>query len=172
MTEEFPFFARAYQKILNASTTYTHGLEPIFYNAHNDFTWQATVLLGPLGSTTTTRRSHEARSHCHLSGHLADRRTVNYIRVGYSSVSYNMWTLCRDIRDTSLPELIDTLKEKLAEDDASFEGSPSRGRQGIWQLGLNQFSRRTSTICWHGSPRTRRLARASQICSTSTSIER
>ena len=34
------------------------------------------------------------------------------------------------------------IERKLAEDDASFEGSPSRGRHGIWQLGLNQFSRR------------------------------
>src|SRR5580704_13280923 len=71
------------------------------------------------------------------------RRAANYIRVGYSSVSYNMWTLCRDIRDKPLAELIDTLKSKLAqEDDISFEGSPSRNRRGIWQLGLNQFSRR------------------------------
>jgi hypothetical protein len=70
------------------------------------------------------------------------RRTVNYIRVGYSSVSYAMWTLCRDIRDRSLPELVDILEEKLAEDDVSFEGSRSRGRHGISQLGLNQFSRR------------------------------
>ncbi len=143
MTEEFPFFARAYQKILNASTTYTHGLEPIFYNAHNDFTWQATVLLAPLkvddDDKTVARKLAATATYLDI---WLMRRTVNYIRVGYSTVSYNMWTLCRDIRDTSLPELIDTLKEKLAEDDASFEGSPSRGRQGIWQLGLNQFSRR------------------------------
>ena len=71
------------------------------------------------------------------------RRTVNYIRVGYSSVSYTMWRLCRDIRDLPLNELIDTLKRKLAgEDDVTFEGSRSRGRGGISQLGLNQFSRR------------------------------
>ena len=27
------------------------------------------------------------------------RRAVNYVRVGYSSVSYAMYLLCRDIRD-------------------------------------------------------------------------
>jgi hypothetical protein len=32
--------AWAYQTILNASTTYARGLEAIFYNAHNDFTWR------------------------------------------------------------------------------------------------------------------------------------
>jgi uncharacterized protein with ParB-like and HNH nuclease domain len=35
MTEEFPFFARVYRQILKASKSYTPGLEPIFYNAHN-----------------------------------------------------------------------------------------------------------------------------------------
>lgn len=71
------------------------------------------------------------------------RRTVNYIRVGYSSVSYAMWRLCRDIRNKPLNELIDTLTHKLAsEDDITFEGSQSRGRGGIQQLGLNQFTRR------------------------------
>ena len=70
------------------------------------------------------------------------RRTVNYIRVGYSSVSYTMWTLCRDIRNQPLDELIETLKDRLAQDDVSFEASPARGRHGISELGLNQFSRR------------------------------
>ena len=143
MTEEFPFFARAYLRILGASTTYTPGLEAIFYNAHNDFTWQSTVLLAPLrvDDDNNTVAQKLAATATYLDIWLM-RRTVNYIRSGYSSVSYNMWTLCRDIRDKSLPELIDTLKEKLTEDDANFEGSPSRDRHGIWQLGLNQFSRR------------------------------
>jgi hypothetical protein len=34
--------------ILNASTTCTPGLEPIFFNACNDHTWQPIVLLAPL----------------------------------------------------------------------------------------------------------------------------
>jgi uncharacterized protein with ParB-like and HNH nuclease domain len=144
MTEEFPFFARAYLTILNASTGYMPGLEPIFYNAHNDFTWQPTVLLAPLRVNDDQRTVQQklAATATYLDIWVM-RRAANYIRVGYSSVSYNMWTLCRDIRDKPLAELIDTLKSKLAqEDDISFEGSPSRNRRGIWQLGLNQFSRR------------------------------
>ncbi|MEI7890225.1 MAG: DUF262 domain-containing protein, partial [Actinomycetes bacterium] len=45
ITEELPFFARAYRTILDGSSAYIPGLEPVFYNAHNDFTWQPTVLL-------------------------------------------------------------------------------------------------------------------------------
>jgi uncharacterized protein with ParB-like and HNH nuclease domain len=143
MTEEFPFFARMYQKILDASATYTPGLESVFYNAHNDFTWQATVLLAPLtvDDDDEIARRKLAATAAYLDIWLM-RRVVNYIRVGYSSVSYAMWALCRDIRDRPLPELIDVLEQKLAEDDVSFEGSPSRGRHGVSQLGLNQFSRR------------------------------
>jgi hypothetical protein len=70
------------------------------------------------------------------------RRVVNYIRVGYSSVSYAMWLLCRDIRRTSVSQLVSILSQKLAEDEITFVGSPSKGRIGIQGLGLNQFSRR------------------------------
>lgn len=143
MTEEFPFYARAYLRILAASRHYTPGLEAVFYNAHNDFTWQATVLLAPLCVTDddeTVRRKLEVTAR-YLDIWLM-RRVVNYIRVGYSSVSYAMWLLSRDIRGKSLNELIDVLTDRLAQDDVTFEGSPARGRGGIAELGLNQFSRR------------------------------
>lgn len=145
MMTEFPFFARAYRTILDASRTYTCGLESVFYNAHNDFTWQSTVLLAPLnvGDDDETVRRKLAATATYLDIWVM-RRTVNYIRVGYSSVSYAMWALCRDIRGKSLPDLLTTLQKKLDQDEAdvSFEGSPSRGRYGIGDLHLNQFSRR------------------------------
>jgi uncharacterized protein with ParB-like and HNH nuclease domain len=144
MTEEFPFFARAYQLILDASAEYMRGLEPVFFNANNDFTWQPTVLLAPLtvadGDETVRRKIAATATYLDI---WVMRRTVNYIRVGYSSVSYAMFLLCRDIRDKQLNPLIDILKEKLSSDqDITFEGSPSRNRHGVSQLGLNQFSRR------------------------------
>jgi hypothetical protein len=53
-----------------------------------------------------------------------------------------MWALCKDIRRRSLGDLIDVLLERLDNDDTTFEGSPSRRRGGMYELGLNQFSRR------------------------------
>lgn len=143
MTREVPFYARAYRRILEASFTYTPGLEPVFYNAHNDFTWQSTVLLAPLApdDDDDTVRRKLAATATYLDIWLM-RRTVNYIKVGYSAVSYAMWLLCRDVRGLSLPELVDALTSKLADDDVTFEGSPSRGRHGISDWGLNQFTRR------------------------------
>lgn len=143
MAESFPFFAEAYRRILHASRHYTPGLQAIFYNAHNDFTWQSTVLLAPLLETDDdeTVRRKLAVTATYLDIWLM-RRTVNYIRVGYSSVSYAMWMLCRDIRRKSLAELARILEQKLAEDEVAFTGSPTKGRTGIHGLGLNQFSRR------------------------------
>jgi uncharacterized protein with ParB-like and HNH nuclease domain len=143
ITENFPFFAKAYRVILEASRTYTKGLEPVFYNAHNDFTWQNTVLLAPLtiSDDDDTMRRKLAITATFLDIWLI-RRVVNYIRVGYSSASYTMYLLCKDIRGKSVDELVNILLGKLAENDATFDGSPSRGRIGVDALGLNQFSRR------------------------------
>ena len=95
-TGEFPFFAGAYRLILDASKTYTRGLEPVFYNAHNDFTWQSTVLLAPLtvGDSDQAVYRKLAATATYLDIWVM-RRTANYIRVGYSSVSYAMFMLCR-----------------------------------------------------------------------------
>ncbi len=141
--EGFPFFAKAYLRILDASQFFTKGLEAIYYNAHNDFTWQNTVLLAPLIETddddTVQRKMAVAATYLDI---WLMRRVVNYIRVGYSSASYAMWMLCRDIRRKTLDELVTILTQKLAVDDVSFKGSPTKGSSGIADLGLNQFSRR------------------------------
>jgi uncharacterized protein with ParB-like and HNH nuclease domain len=143
MAESFPFFAKAYRRVLQASKHYTPGLQAVYYNAHNDFTWQSTVLLAPLVETDDdeTVRRKLAVAATYLDIWLM-RRAVNYIRVGYSSVSYAMWLLCRDIRRKPLTELVPILEQKLAEDEVTFAGSAAKGRTGIQGLGLNQFSRR------------------------------
>lgn len=143
VTRDFPFFASAYKQIIGASEAYTAGLEAVFYNAHNEFTWQATVLLAPLQATDDgeTVRKKIAATATYLDIWLM-RRAVNYIRVGYSSTSYAMYLLCRDIRRKPLNELVQVLVEKLAADDVTFKGSPQKYRGGIDQLALNQFSRR------------------------------
>ena len=143
LSVNFPFFAKSYRRILDASTTFTKGLEAVFYNAHNDLTWQNTILLAPLVTSDDdeTVRKKIAVTATYLDIWLM-RRVVNYIRVGYSSISYAMWLLCCDIRRKSLSELVEILTKKLAEDDVTFKGWPAKGRGGIAELALNQFSRR------------------------------
>ena len=145
ITEAFPFFSRAYQLVMEASTRYTRGLEAVFYNAHNRFTWQPTVLLAPLvvgDSPETVRRKMQATA-TYLDIWIM-RRVVNYVRVGYSTTSYSMFLLCREIRGLALPALVDKLAALLEADaeDIDFRGSDSRGRTGIEGLGINQFTKR------------------------------
>ena len=71
------------------------------------------------------------------------RRTVNYIRVAHSSVSYAMFALVRDIRRLSM-EPIDVLRAKLDEEEPriGFHGSRLVIVAALRYLALNQFSRR------------------------------
>lgn len=144
MNRDFPFYAKAHKRIAAASTTYTPGFQSVFYNAHNDFTWQPTVLLAPLDplddEETVCRKIEATATFLDI---WIMRRTVNYVRVGYSTVSYAMYLLCKQIRRKPLGELIDILIAELAEgDDVTFEGSKSRDREGLWSWGINQTSRR------------------------------
>ncbi len=145
MTTEMQFFANAYKRILAASRDYTPGLEPVFYNAHNNFTLQSTVLLAPLivGDDDATVRDKIAATATYLDIWIM-RRAANYIRITYSNVAYSMWMLTKDIRRLPLPELVEVLQRKLQEDaeQVSFDGAQARGRSGLKGLAVNQFSHR------------------------------
>ncbi len=143
INRDFPFFAKAYETILDASKNYTPGLESVFYNAHNEFTWQNTVLLAPLIPTdddATVKAKIEAVA-TYLDIWLM-RRVVNYIRVGYSTTNYAMYLLSREIRQKTLEELKAILQDRLNSDEVNFDGHEAKGREGIDDLRLNQFSRR------------------------------
>jgi uncharacterized protein with ParB-like and HNH nuclease domain len=143
MTKEFPFFAKAYLTIQEASESYTPGLEHVFYNAHNGFTWQSTVLLAPL---TVTDKEETIRRKVAVTAAFLDiwimRRVTNYIRVGYSTASYAMYLVCKDIRRKPIQSLVKTLTKRLNDDDVTFAGAESKGRHGVENLYLNQWSRR------------------------------
>jgi len=143
MTKDFPFFARAYLMIQEASWTYSTGLEHVFYNAHNGFTWQSTVLLAPLAPTDKeeTMRRKIAVTAAFLDIWIM-RRVTNYMRIGYSSVSYTMYLICGEIRRKPLHSLVKILTKRLKDDEVTFEGSEAKGRQGIEKISLNQWSRR------------------------------
>lgn len=138
---QLPFFASAYRTILAASSRLSPGLESVFYNANNEFTWQNTVLLAAL---TPEDDEETVRRKIKVVADYLDiwilRRVANYVRVTFSSSAYAMFLLCRDIRRKPLMELVEILSARLAEDDVSFEGYPSKNRHGIAGLRLNQFS--------------------------------
>jgi uncharacterized protein with ParB-like and HNH nuclease domain len=143
MTKNFPFFAEAYLLIQNASEKYTTGLEHIFYNAHNGFTWQSTALLASL---SITDKEDVVRKKIEVTAAYLDiwimRRVVNFTRIGYSTVSYAMYLLCKEIRKKPLGSLVKVLVKRLESDNITFDGAPDKGRKGLDDFFLNQWSRR------------------------------
>ncbi len=143
MVEDFPFYAKAYSTILQATKQLTPGLESIYYNAVNDFTLQQTILLAPL----TKEDDQEMRRRkiqvvaTYLDIYIV-RRTLNYIRVNYSTVQYTMVQLIKEIRHKSLPQLVEILTHRLNEDDATFDSAKNGERKGLDDLRYNLFSKR------------------------------
>ena len=143
MTEDFPFYSKAYGTILQASKHLTPGLESVYYNAVNDFTLQNTILLAPLtiDDDLEMRRKKMQVVATYLDIYIV-RRTLNYIRVNYSSVQYTMVQLIKEIRHKSLEELVDTLTQRLNVDDATFDSAKGGERKGLNDLRYNMFSKR------------------------------
>lgn len=143
ITERLPLYASIYEQIHAASQVLTSGLESIFYNAVNEFTLQNTVLLAPISpddDRDTIRRKLQVTA-TYLDIYLV-RRVVNYVRVTYSSVSYAMFSLIKEIRGKPLDELVSLLEARLAADELTFDGYPSKGRNGLRDLALNMFTKR------------------------------
>lgn len=143
MVEDFPFYSKVYSTILQATKQLTPGLESIYYNAVNDFTLQQTILLAPL---TTEDDQEMRRKKMQVVATYLDiyivRRTLNYIRVNYSTVQYTMVQLIKEIRHKSLVELVEILTQRLNEDDATFNSAKNGERKGLDDLRYNLFSKR------------------------------
>lgn len=143
MVEDFPFYSKAYSTILQATKQLTPGLESVYYNAVNDFTLQQTILLAPLTKEDDQemRRKKMQVVATYLDIYIV-RRTLNYIRVNYSTVQYTMVQLIKEIRHKSLPELVEILTQRLNEDDATFNSAKNGERKGLDDLRYNLFSKR------------------------------
>jgi hypothetical protein len=84
MAESFPFFAKAYRRVLHASKHYTPGLQSVFYNGHNDFTWQSTVLLAPLVETDD---DETVRRKLALTAKPFDQKRAHYAKQNFYAAS-------------------------------------------------------------------------------------
>ena len=114
ITEDFDFYTRQYQAIRQAGEKLTPGLEVIYYNAWHDFTLQYTVLLAPLlKSDSTDDLQKKLRIVSTYLDILIARRIWNWSNIGYSTMSYAMFSLVRDIRRKGVGELAQLLVGRL-----------------------------------------------------------
>ena len=114
ITEDFDFYTRQYRTIRQAGEKLTPGLEAIYYNARNNFTLQYTVLLAPLlKSDTAGDLQKKLRIVATYLDILIARRIWNWSNVDYSTMSYTMFSLVRDIRRKGVEELAQLLVARL-----------------------------------------------------------
>jgi hypothetical protein len=113
---DFQTLSRRYLTLSQASQTFTPGLEHLYYNAQNGFTWQLTLALAPV---TPVDSDELFQAKVDLVTKFVDlfvvRRMVNYRNYGYSTVSYTMFNLAKDIRDLDLDELAKVLADRVAD---------------------------------------------------------
>lgn len=104
------------------SDTLTPGFEYVFYNANRNFTLQTQLILSaidPLENKEDSDKKIKLVS-CFMDLYFT-RRIFNYKTVDYSSISYTIFLLSREIRRKPLEELREILKKKIIEMEFQLE---------------------------------------------------
>ena len=121
--KDFDFYTRRYQEIRRAGDDLTEGLEEICYNAWHSFTLQYTVLMAPLriddNSTVIRKKLRLVATYLDI---LLARRIWNWRDIGYSTMSYAMFSLVRDVRRKAIQDLAQLLYSRLNGEE-SFAGT-------------------------------------------------
>ena len=121
INERFARFSRHYLHLREAALSQTPGLEHIFYNAYNNFTLQYPLMLAPVRTEddleTVSRKIRLVAVYIDI---FVARRIWNFRTLGYSAIVRTMFNLMRDIRDLSVQELADLLRERVEKMDETF----------------------------------------------------
>jgi len=119
----FKHYSEQYLRLCKAATELTPGLEYVYYNAYNDFTLQAPLILAAISPednmATVDKRMRLVAGYLDI---FIARRIVNFRTLGYSSIVYTMFNLMKEIRGLDVPDLVQFLKSKVEEMEESFDG--------------------------------------------------
>jgi len=125
VAKDFEFYGEQYARVLDAASgpaDATSRLRFIRYNADLGFTLQNQLLLAPLvvgESQETSDRKLELVGR--FTDILVSRRIWNFKAIAYSTMSYAMFTVMKDIRSLSISDLATTLREYLLKMDETFD---------------------------------------------------
>lgn len=135
ITEEFKFHSDVYVKIWNASLNFNKKLPYVYYNYKNNFTLQPPLILA---SIKTTDDEETINKKINLMSKFIEMfivlRSVNRRTLGYSSISYTIFTLMKEVRNKDLKDLAQTLRTKIEEMEETLDG--------LGTFGLHQQNRR------------------------------
>ena len=118
---DFRFYTGQYLRARLAGCELTPGLEPIFFNAQNNFTLQYSVQLAPLTPADSYEEiSRKFRTVATFLDILIARRIWNWRNIDYSTMQYAMFTVLRDIRGKSAVQTAEILTNRLTEDQETI----------------------------------------------------
>ncbi len=122
VNRDFDRLSRRYRQLLDASQTCTPELEAVFYNAHNGATLQYQPIMSVISpdddDASFRQKAQLVASYMDL---LIARRMVNYQNFGYSTLSYGIFQLTKDLRDGDVDAIRSILADRVAgiEEDMS-----------------------------------------------------
>jgi hypothetical protein len=134
---DFAFFARQYGRLMKAAETCKPGLETVYFNADHGFTLQYMVLLAPLKTDDSAdvidRKLRLVGTYLDI---MLNRRLWNFRSIAYSTMSYTMFILMRDIRRFDPEPLAQYLQQQLAEESETFVNNDRlyMHKQNRWYL--------------------------------------
>lgn len=135
ITEEFKFYSEVYVKIWNASLNFNKELPYVYYNYKNNFTLQPPLILASIKMTDDEEMINKK---INLMSKFIEMfivlRSVNRRTLGYSSISYTIFTLMKEVRNKDLKDLARTLRTKIEEMEETLDGLDT--------FGLHQQNRR------------------------------
>jgi hypothetical protein len=120
---DFRHFAEYYYRVRKAATTFDADLDVIYFNGWTKFTLQYPLVLAPIRADDDWQM---ARRKIRLVATYLDifvaRRMVNFRTLRYSSIVYTMFNLMKEIRGLAVTDLVEKLKQNLAQAQETFDG--------------------------------------------------
>lgn len=118
----FNLFGDYYLLMLESARSFSPKQPFIYYNAHNNFTFQYSLMLAPI-------RVEDEREIVEVKMRLVSafidifiaRRIVNFRTLAYSSIKYTIFNIIKDIRGLPVNDLAAVLHEKTIALEDKFE---------------------------------------------------
>lgn len=123
VNHDFKRMSDRYIHLLNVSHRLEDGWEHVYYNATTGLTLQYLPIMAAVTPDDDQDTFQEkTRMITAFLDVFVARRIVNFRNFGYSTVSYTIFNLARDIRNKDIDILREILADRIADLDESFDG--------------------------------------------------
>jgi len=120
---DFDFYSSISMKIWKSAIDIAPGLEYVYYNSENNFTLQDVLILASISpdddAAVIDKKIRLIAGYIDI---FITRRLINFRTLSYSSIVYTMFNLMKEIRHKPVKDLVQLLKDKVANMEESFDG--------------------------------------------------